>query len=80
MAYNGVTHFGVIDDGVWLVEGQRYTSPSGAASGVARTKKGQRTRLDGWGYWHAQLPNTALWVAIFDLWKAADAAKKASQS
>jgi hypothetical protein len=76
MTYNGVTHFGSIDDGSWLVEGQRFSSPSGAACGVARTKKGGKTKLDGWGYWSAQLPDASRWETLFDLWKAAEASKK----
>src|ERR1700728_3561228 len=48
MAYSGRAHEGIIDKGTWLVEGRRFKSPSGAASAVARTKKGKTTKLDGW--------------------------------
>lgn len=40
---------GVIDNGDWLIDGNRYKSPSAAA--VALTK----TSLNGWLYWEAFL-------------------------
>lgn len=69
MAYNGQTHLGEIRDGCWLVEGDRYTSPSGAASGVAKTKKGGRANLDGWKYWNAKLPGHEDWVSMWALYE-----------
>jgi hypothetical protein len=39
MTYNGRQHTGRIDDGDWLLEAERFGSPSGAAK-VARSKKG----------------------------------------
>jgi hypothetical protein len=47
MEYNGRQHQGQIVDGKWIIDGQEFESPSGAASGVALTKRGQKTRLDG---------------------------------
>jgi hypothetical protein len=67
MTYNKRLHNGTIVDGQWLVEGQRYSSPSAAAGGVARTKKGEQTNLDGWKYWEAKLPGTTKWTPIHQL-------------
>ena len=67
MHYNGRQHTGVIDNGEWLVEGERFKTPSGAASGVARTKAGKRTTLDGWEYWEVKRPGDAAWIPIMQL-------------
>jgi hypothetical protein len=67
MKYNGRVHTGSVRDGVWWVEGNAYKSPSGAAGGVARTKKGKQTNLDGWGYWEARRPGATNWVPIGSL-------------
>lgn len=67
MEYNGRQHTGRIDDGEWLVEGQRYGSPSAAAGGVARTKVGTRPSLDGWIYWEVRRPGSNRWVGLKDL-------------
>lgn len=66
MTYGGRTHEGVIDHGVWIVEGETYHSPSGAA-GVARTRGGFQTKLNGWNYWEVQLPGAEEWIKINDL-------------
>jgi hypothetical protein len=63
MDYNGRQHVGVVKNGVWVVEGGEYTSPS-AACGVARTKDGRSTPLDGWKYWHAKQPGQSRWTLI----------------
>lgn len=67
MRYNGRLHEGEIVDGKWVVDGKAFDSPSGAASGVAITKSGNRTRLDGWIYWEAKLPGEDKWVRIASL-------------
>lgn len=69
MEYNGRVHTGVIRDGTWAVEGGEYKSPSAAAGGVARTKDGNRTSLDGWIYWQAKRPGETQWVGIAQLRK-----------
>lgn len=65
MEYNGCEHVGTIEK--VIVEGKRFKSPSAAASGVATTKDGKHTRLDGWIYWYAQRPGDADWTAIKEL-------------
>jgi hypothetical protein len=64
MEYNGRVHTGIIEDGRWRVEGSEYGSPSAAAGGVARTKDGKRTSLDGWIYWQVKRPGDTDWIGI----------------
>lgn len=64
MEYNGRVYTGRIDNGRWLVEGKEFQSPSAAAGGVALTKDGRHTSLDGWTYWHVKRPGDASWRAI----------------
>jgi hypothetical protein len=63
MEYNGAVYNGRVEDGQWLVEGKRFNSPSGAA-GVARTRAGKRTKLDGWVYWQVRQPGEHDWKRI----------------
>ncbi|MEJ1969542.1 MAG: hypothetical protein WDN03_13055 [Rhizomicrobium sp.] len=67
MRYNGRLHEGEIVDGKWIVDGKTFDSPSGAASGVAITKSGKHTRLDGWIYWEAKQPGEDNWARITSL-------------
>jgi hypothetical protein len=67
MDYNGRTHEGEIVDGSWQVEGGHYSSPSAAAGGVARTKDGKRTNLDGWIYWRALPPGEGEWLKLSEM-------------
>lgn len=67
MKYNGRVHTGVVRDGVWLVEGSAYKSPSAAAGGAARTRNGNQTSLDGWIYWEARRPGDTKWVPLSSL-------------
>jgi hypothetical protein len=67
MEYNGRRYTGTIDNGEWVVEGERFKSPSAAAGGVALTKDGKRTNLDGWIYWYAKRPGDTDWVSIKQL-------------
>jgi hypothetical protein len=64
MTYNRRLHTGFIEDGQWKVEGGTYSSPSAAAGGVARTKKGEHTNLDGWKYWEVKFPGQVKWFAM----------------
>ncbi|KOF16033.1 hypothetical protein AC244_21755 [Ensifer adhaerens] len=69
MEYNGRVHSGVIQNGAWNIEGGMYQSPSAAAGGVARTKDGKKTNLDGWIYWQVKRPEDAHWIALGSLRK-----------
>lgn len=67
MSYNGRTYEGQILDGKWVVEGKTFSSPSGAASGTATTKKGTKTRLDGWIYWEVKPAGADGWTRLDSL-------------
>jgi hypothetical protein len=67
MEYNGILHLGRIADGAWEVEGHRESSPSGAASAVARTKDGERVNINGKAYWQVRRPGDSDWVPYADL-------------
>jgi len=47
MEHLGKEYRGTIRDGLWLVGGNSYKSPPAAAIGVARTKDGRKTSLNG---------------------------------
>jgi hypothetical protein len=64
MSYNRRLYEGEILNGKWVVEGKTFDSPSGAASGIALTKGGKHTRLDGWMYWEAKQPGESGWERI----------------
>jgi hypothetical protein len=67
MEYNGLVYCGHIISSIWVVEGQSFRSPSAAASGLARTKKGKLTTLDGWMYWTVRRPGDIDWIRLAHL-------------
>lgn len=67
MTYSGRSYEGQVIDGKWAVTGQIFDSPSGAASGIAVTRKGTKTKLDGWIYWHVKRPDDTQWIALDSL-------------
>jgi hypothetical protein len=67
MKYNRRTYEGVIVNGEWVIGSKKFDSPSGAASGVAITKNGGTTKLDGWKYWYVKAPGEDKWTLIDDL-------------
>jgi hypothetical protein len=69
MQYNGKVHLGLIDNGVWKVEGTNSGSPSDAAGSVARTKEGGKPSLNGWNYWFVKRPTDRTWRPISSLKK-----------
>jgi hypothetical protein len=69
MEHNGRVYSGEILDGMWSIEGVLATTPSGAASAVARTKQGGSAPLNGWNYWEARLPSSNRWKPIASLRK-----------
>ena len=64
MIYSGHTYVASIDGARWVSDGETFNSPSGAASGLSRTKSGKRTRLDGWNYWEAKQPGADDWIKL----------------
>ncbi|HWA70631.1 MAG TPA: hypothetical protein VG821_12455 [Rhizomicrobium sp.] len=73
MEYNKRPYAGEIVDGRWVVDGKIFDSPSGAASGIAITKNGKKTRLDGWMYWEVKQPGESQWTRISFLRRVAKA-------
>ena len=69
MSYNGQAHNGEIVQGAWHIGGAIYRTPSAAAGGVARSKKGAQVSLDGWEYWEIKKPDSDRWVQIDKLRK-----------
>ncbi len=69
MSYNGQSHSGEVMQGAWHVGGAIYRTPSAAAGGVARSKKGAPVSLDGWGYWEVKKPDSDRWISIQKLRK-----------
>ncbi|RWB02100.1 hypothetical protein [Mesorhizobium sp.] len=67
MEYNGRPYTGRIEDGEWWVEGKRFKSPSAAAGGVAVTRAGKKTSLDGWIYWQVKRPSDTRWYPLSHL-------------
>ncbi|WP_417810722.1 hypothetical protein [Thalassospira alkalitolerans] len=67
MHYNGRLYQGQIVDGEWIIEGRSFASPSGAACGVALTKKGKKPNLNGWNLWEVQRPSESTWTVIGEL-------------
>lgn len=67
MKYNGRELTGIIVDGSWVVDGQKFSSPSTAASELCTTKSGGKTSLDGWKYWEAKRPTDERWAPISTL-------------
>jgi hypothetical protein len=61
---------GEIIDGRWVVAGRTFDSPSGAASELAITRRGRKTKLNGWVYWEVKLPGETEWVRLDSLRKA----------
>ena len=64
MEYRGRQYKGEIHNGRWLVEGERFGSPSKAAGGVVLTKDGKHPQINGWIYWHVKRPGDEEWIPI----------------
>lgn len=64
MDYNGQRFMGRVDNGVIMFEGQNFTSPSGAADALCRTKDGRKTSLNGKDVISARLPGETDWVLL----------------
>ena len=62
-------HEGRIDDGKLAIAGFKFDSLSGAASELAVTKKGKKTRLNGWLYFEFFDAKAKKWVPLMGLRK-----------
>ncbi len=79
MAYNGSQYTGEIDNGIWLVGGRRFISPSGATEAVAKTRAGKTVGLNGWQYWEANVDGAG-WKRLSDLRKKARSDRRPSST
>jgi len=66
-AYAGKRIEGRIEDGHFLVAGERYASPSAAIIAAAATRQGKRTNLNGWRLWEVRRPGDTGWVRLGEL-------------
>lgn len=64
MDYNGQRFSGRVDNGALVFEGRRFSSPSGAADELCRTKDGRKTSLNGKELISALLPGETDWVLL----------------
>jgi hypothetical protein len=64
MYYNNNLSEGVVMNGVWIVNGKAFTTPSEAATTLGITKQGKQTNLNGWNLWEAQLPGANEWMTL----------------
>lgn len=55
---------GQISNGRWMVAGRVFDSPSGAASELATTKKGEKTKLNGWNYFEVRTSDEEDWTSL----------------
>lgn len=63
-AYAGKEMTGDIKRGMWVVEGQKFTSPSAALNAFARTHAGETVNLNGWRHWEVRVPGAQTWIRL----------------
>ena len=59
--YKGVTYTAHVDDGALVYNGQRYETPSPAASAITNGA------VNGWLFWQCRLPGHSTWVTFNSL-------------
>lgn len=64
MHYNDQRFTGRVDNGALVIGEKRFSSPSAAARGLCRTKKGSKTSLNGKELIDVRLPGEADWVLL----------------
>lgn len=67
MSYNDQLYTGRVDSGSLVFEGQRFSSPSGAANELCRTRDGRKTNLNGKDIITARLPGETKWALLKDI-------------
>ena len=58
---------GRFEDGYLVVDGQKFSALSTAASTLAKTKDGKSPSLNGWLYWEVKFPSSAKWIKMSEL-------------
>lgn len=61
--HKGRVYEAEVRDGALVYNGERFTSPSPAATAVTGTN------VNGWKFWECRFPGSSSWVLIFTLWK-----------
>ena len=64
--YNGQRFTGQVVQGRLIVEGQSFSSPSGAAVALCRTKDGRKTHLNGKSICQVRFPGEEKFVLLSD--------------
>lgn len=64
--YNGKRFTGQVVQGKLIVEGQSFSSPSGAAVALCRTKDGRKTHLNGKSICQVRFPGAVKFVLLSD--------------
>ncbi|MHC8510198.1 MAG: hypothetical protein ACYYKD_12575 [Rhodospirillales bacterium] len=67
MNHNYKNYEGQVENGWFVIEDHRYSSPSGAAVGAVRVKTKKSTYLNGWNYWNVQRPDDGEWINLASL-------------
>jgi hypothetical protein len=66
MEYRGESYTGLIERGLWVVNGEEHSGPSTAAGRTVWTKSGTHPSLNGWIYWQVRRPGKN-WVSLDSL-------------
>lgn len=67
--YKGQLHSGSVQDGMLVVRGQRYDSPSAAAMSITGNN------VNGWKFWQSRRPGGITWMDISSLRRSEARAK-----
>jgi hypothetical protein len=62
-SYKGQEHYGKVHQGSLIVNNEKFSSPSSAASSITGNS------VNGWIFWECLLPNTGKWQPINSLKK-----------
>ena len=66
--HQGVRASGEIRNGIWVVEGKKYSTPSQAAISIVEQKRGEKVRgLNGWMCWSVKRPGDSARIPLDSL-------------
>lgn len=58
---------GEIVDGVWVIDGSKYNSPTTAAVRNLKTREGYPSNLNGWKIWYVKRPSDKQYIPLIKL-------------
>lgn len=64
LSYSGQRLEGEIREGVWVVNGNSYQSPSMAMVNNVVTRSGRRTNINGWNHWQVRRPGDQQYLPL----------------